>query len=51
MDQRILFAVMGALAIIVIVLGLQLQHERDKTTGINIDIGKNGLTIQKKNGD
>jgi hypothetical protein len=51
LDRRILYAITGVLAVIVIVLELQLEHEPDPSMGINIDIGKNGLTIQKKNGD
>lgn len=49
MDRRLLYVVLGALAVLVVGLGVQLQHERDKTTGLSIDITKeHGLTIEQK---
>ena len=46
--DRILFLILGALVVAVIVLGYQLQQERKKTTGIDINIGERGISIEKK---
>lgn len=52
MNRNVLYLLIGALAVIVVVLGVQLQRERDKTTGVSIDISKeHGLTIEHKKGD
>ena len=46
--ERILFLILGALVVAVVVLGYQLQQERKKTTGIDINIGEKGISIEKK---
>ena len=38
--DRILFLILGALAVAVVVLGYQLYQDRKKTTGIDINIGE-----------
>jgi hypothetical protein len=49
MDSRLLYFIIGTLAVLVVVLGISLQHERGKTTGISIDVSKeHGLTIEHK---
>jgi hypothetical protein len=51
MDRGILYFIVGTLAVMVVALGLSLQHERDKMTGISIDISKeHGITIAQKHG-
>ena len=51
MDRGILYFIVGTLAVMVVALGLSLQHERDKMTGISIDISKeHGITIEQKHG-
>jgi len=48
MNRNVLYLVIGALAIVTVVIGYQLYQERQKTTGIEIDVGKNGISIEKK---
>jgi len=48
MDRNILYAIVGVLAVAVVVLGVALQHEREKSTGISIEATKNGISIQHK---
>jgi hypothetical protein len=49
MRSSILYIVYGVLAALVIVLIVEIQNERPKTTGIAIAFSKNGLTIQERN--
>ena len=51
MNVRVLYALIGVLVIVVVVLGVQLQHERQKTSGVSIELNKNGLSIEQKKGD
>jgi predicted negative regulator of RcsB-dependent stress response len=46
--ERILFLILGALVVAVIVLGYQVYQDRKKTTGIDINIGERGISIEKK---
>jgi predicted negative regulator of RcsB-dependent stress response len=46
--SNILYLVIGALAIVVAVMGYQLYQDRKKPEGMHIDIGPNGLSIEKK---
>ena len=48
MNRNVLYLVIGALAIVTVVIGYQLNQERQKTTGIEIDVGKTGISIEKK---
>jgi predicted negative regulator of RcsB-dependent stress response len=48
MNRNILYLVIGALAVAVAVFSYQLYQERQKTTGIEINVGKSGITIEKK---
>ena len=48
MNRNILYLVIGALAVVTVVFGYQLYQERQKTTGIEIDVGKSGISIEKK---
>lgn len=45
---NILYLVIGALVIVVAVMGYQLYQERKKPEGVHIDVGPNGLSIEKK---
>jgi len=49
MNRNLLYAIVGVLAVAVVVLGIALQHEREKSTGISIQATKNGLSIEHKN--
>ena len=48
MNRNILYLVIGALAVAAGVFGYQLYQERQKTTGIEINVGKSGISIEKK---
>ena len=48
MNRNILYIVVGILAIVTAVIGYQLYQERQKTTGIEINVGKSGISIEKK---
>jgi predicted negative regulator of RcsB-dependent stress response len=48
MNRNILYLVIGALAVVTVVVGYQLYQERQKTTGIEINVGKSGISIEKK---
>ena len=48
MNRNVLYLVVGALAVAVAVFGYQLYQERQKTTGIEINVGKSGVSIEKK---
>jgi len=47
MSRNILFLIIGALIVVVTVLGYQFYQERQKT-GIEINVGKSGISIEKK---
>ncbi len=49
MDRNIIYAIVGVLAVAVVVLGVALQHEREKSSGISIQATKNGISIEHKN--
>ena len=46
--SNILYLAVGALAVIVAVLGYQLYQDRKKPEGVNINLGPGGISIQKK---
>jgi hypothetical protein len=46
--NNILYLIIGALVIVVAVLSYQLYQDRHPPEGVHIDLGPNGLTIQKK---
>jgi len=48
MNRNALYAIVGVLAVVAAVLGYQLYQERQKTTGIEINVGKSGISIEKK---
>ena len=48
MNRNVLYLIIGVLAIVTAVIGYQLYQERQKTTGIEISIGKSGIAIEKK---
>ncbi len=48
MNRNILYIVIGVLAVAAVVFGYQLYQERQKTTGIEINVGKGGISIEKK---
>ena len=48
MNRNVLYLVVGALAVVSAILGYQLYQERQKTSGIEINVGKSGISIEKK---
>lgn len=46
--SNILYLAVGALVVIVAVLGYQLYQDRKKPEGVNINLGPGGISIQKK---
>jgi RsiW-degrading membrane proteinase PrsW (M82 family) len=48
MRSNILYLVLGALVVAVAVLGYQLYQDRKQPEGMRIDLGPNGLSIEKK---
>jgi len=46
--SNILYLVVGALVVVVAVLGYQLYEDKKKPEGVNINLGPGGLSIQKK---
>ena len=48
MNRNILYLIIGALVVAAGVFGYMLYQERQKTTGIEINVGKSGISIEKK---
>ena len=48
MNRNMLYIIIGVLVVATAVFGYQLYQERQKTTGVEINVGKNGLSIEKK---
>lgn len=46
--RNILYLALGALVVVVAVLGYQLYQERKEPKGLNINIGPGGLSIKEK---
>jgi len=48
MNNNVLYALIGALAVATAVLGYRFYQDRQETTGIEITVGKAGIAIDKK---
>ena len=48
MNRNIIYLVIGVLAVGAVVMGYQFYQERQKATGIQIDVGKGGISIETK---
>lgn len=48
MNRNVLYLVIAALVVAASVIGYMLYQERQKTTGIEINVGKSGISIEKK---
>jgi hypothetical protein len=46
--DNILYLIIGALVIVIVVLSYQLYREHKQPEGMRIDLGPNGLSIEKK---
>lgn len=47
-NRNILYAVVGALIVVVAVLGYNLYREKKQPDGLNINVGPGGVKIQNK---
>jgi hypothetical protein len=48
MNRNLLYFVIALLVVVTAVVGYQLYQERQKSTGIEINIGERGVSIEKK---
>jgi hypothetical protein len=48
MNRNLLYLIIGALGVVTAVLGYQFYQHQQKPTGIEIDVGKSGISIEKK---
>ena len=46
--SNILYLAIGALVVVVAVLGYQVYQDRKKPEGVNINLGPGGISIEKK---
>jgi hypothetical protein len=46
--SNILYLAIGALIVVVAVLGYQVYQDRKKPEGVNINLGPGGISIEKK---
>jgi hypothetical protein len=47
-NRNILYAVLGALIVVVAVLGYNLYQEKKEPKGLQINVGPDGLKVQNK---
>jgi RsiW-degrading membrane proteinase PrsW (M82 family) len=47
-SRNLLYLVVGALIVVVAVLGYQVYQDRKKPDGVQVNIGSGGLSIEKK---
>jgi len=48
MNRNGLYLLLGASVVAVVVIGYLLYQERQKTSGIDINVGKSGISVQTK---
>ena len=48
MNRNALYFIVGALAVATVVVSYLLYQERQTTSGIEINVGKSGISIEKK---
>ena len=46
--SNIVYLVVGALVVVVAILGYQLYQDRKQPEGVRVDLGPNGMSIEKK---
>jgi len=46
--NNVLYLIIGALVIVVAVLGYELYQDRHQPAGVHINVGPNGLSIEGK---
>jgi hypothetical protein len=48
MNRNVLYLVIAALVVATVVFSHQLYQERQKTTGIEINVGERGISVETK---
>jgi RsiW-degrading membrane proteinase PrsW (M82 family) len=48
MNRNVLYLVVGVLAVVAVVLGYQFYQQQQSTTGIQIEVGEGGVSIETK---
>ncbi|WP_162901675.1 hypothetical protein [Breoghania sp. L-A4] len=48
MNRNVLYLAIGALAVATLVLGYYFYQERQKTSSIEINVGKGGISVETK---
>ena len=48
MNRNTLYIVIGVLVVATVVVGYLLYQERQKTSGIDINVGKSGISVETK---
>lgn len=48
MNRNVLYGAIAALVVVVAVLGFYFYQERQKTTRVEINVDKGGISIEKK---
>ena len=48
LSRNVLYMLVGALVVVVAVLGYQLYQDRKEPKGMQINVGPSGITIEKK---
>ena len=48
MNRNVLYIVIAALVVVAGLVGYQLYQERQKSSGIEINVGKGGISIEKR---
>ncbi len=48
MNRNILYLIIGALVVVGVVLGYQFYQERQKTSGVEINVDEGGISIETK---
>jgi RsiW-degrading membrane proteinase PrsW (M82 family) len=47
-NRNMLYLVLGAMAVVIAVLGYNLYQEKKKPEGVQINIGPGGISVDKK---
>jgi hypothetical protein len=48
MNRNVLYLVIAALVVVTVVFGHQLYQEQQRTTGIDINVGERGISVETK---
>ncbi len=48
MNRNVLYSIIGVLVVALVVVGYLFYQERQKTSGIDINIGDGGISIETK---